>query len=112
MITIADNSRGILKYKDTSGAVITDYKRAKFINMINKPIQSKSKDLFIEIGNRFYAIAADKEKKCDRIEIERIRSEQAIDGFQSIKDIGDNPTKFLKRVDTYNIKFIHVSFYF
>jgi hypothetical protein len=98
MITIADSSRGILKYKDTSGAVITDYKGAKFINMINKPIQSKSKDLFIEIGNRFYAMAADKEKECDKIEIERIRSEQAIDGFQSIKDIGDNATEFLKEL--------------
>lgn len=96
MITIADSSRGILKYKDTSGAVITDYKGAKFINMINKPIQRKSKDLFIEIGNRFYETAADKE--CDTIEIERIRSEQAIDGFQSIKDVGDNATEFLKEL--------------
>lgn len=41
-------------------------------------------------------MAADKE--CDTIEIERIRSEQSIDGFQSIKDVGDNETEFLKEL--------------
>ena len=43
-------------------------------------------------------MAADKSTDYDKVEIERIRSEQAIDGFQSIRDVGENATEFLKEL--------------
>ena len=96
MATITDTSRGVVKYKDKTGALIVDYKGTKLIQMINKPIQKKSKDVCNNVVEQFNIIARKPEATPEEFETSRIRSEKAVDGWLDIKHIDEENEGFMK----------------
>jgi len=96
MANITDISRGVVKYKDKTGALIVDYKGTKLMEMIKIPLQKKSKELCSNVMEQFNEVVRNPESTYEDIEVVRLRSEKALDGWQELKHIDEENESFLK----------------